>query len=103
MLQNRNFAYWVILLAFMSSADYFFKINFFEHYQSTVNTEIFARILFSQNFAYAYAKFRENKILANWRNHSVLYMLIMPSSRIFNSAKMSFNAIRENKILTKNF
>ena len=28
----------------------------------TVNSEIFARVLFSRNFAYA--KFRENKILA---------------------------------------
>ena len=37
----------------------------------TVNTEIFGRVLFSRNFAYA--KFRENKILAKWRNHSVDY------------------------------
>ena len=37
----------------------------------TVNSEIFARVLFSRNFAYA--KFRENKILAKWRNHSVNY------------------------------
>ena len=37
----------------------------------TVNSEIFARVLFSRNFAYA--KFRENKILAKWRNHSVVY------------------------------
>ena len=32
-------------------------------YHSTVNSGIFARVLFSRNFAYA--KFRENKILAN--------------------------------------
>ena len=32
---------------------------------------IFARVLFSRNFAYA--KFRENKILTNWRNHSVIF------------------------------
>ena len=31
----------------------------------TVNSEIFARVLFSQNFACA--KFRENKILAKWK------------------------------------
>ena len=37
----------------------------------TVNSEIFARVLFSRNFAYA--KFRENKILAKWRNHSFGY------------------------------
>ena len=37
----------------------------------TVNSEIFARVLFSRNFAYA--KFRENKILAKWRNLSVVY------------------------------
>ena len=34
----------------------------------TVNSEIFARILFSRDFAYA--KFRENKIFEKWRNHS---------------------------------
>ena len=38
---------------------------------STVNMEIFERVLFSRNFAYA--KFRENEILAKWRNHSVVY------------------------------
>ena len=37
----------------------------------TVNSEIFARVLFSRNFAYA--KFPENKILTKWRNHSVNY------------------------------
>ena len=37
----------------------------------TVNSEIFARTLFSRNFAYA--KFRENITLAKWRNHSVVY------------------------------
>ena len=39
--------------------------------KSTVNSEIFSRVLFSRNFAYA--KFHENKILAKWRNHSVVY------------------------------
>ena len=39
--------------------------------ENTVTSEIFARVLFSRNFAYA--KFRENNILANWRNHSVIY------------------------------
>ena len=39
--------------------------------RDTVNSEIFARVLFTRNFAYA--KFRENKILAKWRNHSVDY------------------------------
>ena len=38
---------------------------------NTVNSEIFARTLFSRNFAYA--KFRENKTLAKWQNHSVFY------------------------------
>ena len=38
---------------------------------ATVNSEIFARNLFSGNFAYA--KFRENKILPKWRNHFVDY------------------------------
>ena len=36
---------------------------------ATVNSVILARVLFSGNFAYA--KFRENKILVKWRNHSV--------------------------------
>ena len=36
----------------------------------TVNSEIFTRILFSRNFAYA--KFRENKALAKWQNYSVV-------------------------------
>ena len=40
--------------------------------QNTVNSEIFARSLFSRNFAYA--KFRKNKILAIFlRNHSIVY------------------------------
>ena len=38
---------------------------------TTVNLEIFASVLFSRNFAYA--KFRENKIFAKWRNYSVVY------------------------------
>ena len=43
------------------------------HYISyTVNSEIFARVFFSRNFALA-AKFRENKILAKWGNLSVVY------------------------------
>ena len=37
----------------------------------TVNSEIFARTLFSRNLAYA--KFRKNKTLAKWQNHSVVY------------------------------
>ena len=37
----------------------------------TVNSDIFAKVLFSRNFAYA--KFRENKVLAKSRNHSVVY------------------------------
>ena len=38
---------------------------------TTVKSEIFASVLFSQNFAYA--KFRENKTFSKWRNHSVVY------------------------------
>ena len=40
-------------------------------YTCTVNSEIFMRVLFSQNFAYG--KFRENKILLILRNHSAIY------------------------------
>ena len=35
----------------------------------TVNSEIFARTLFSRSLC---AKFRENKTLAKWQNHSVV-------------------------------
>ena len=35
------------------------------------NLDIFVRVLFSQNFAYA--KFRENKILKKWPYHFVFY------------------------------
>ena len=38
---------------------------------STVNSEIFARVLFSRNFADA--EFRENKTFAKWRKHFVPY------------------------------
>ena len=67
----------------------------------TVNSEIFARTLFSRNFAYA--KFRENKTLERWQNHSVVYWYRynLPKSRIFHITNMSFDAIRENKILAK--
>ena len=39
--------------------------------RGTINSEIFARVLFLRNFAYA--KFLEKKILAKWQNHSVVY------------------------------
>ena len=47
-----------------------FPVLSFCKYLVTVNPEFFARILFSRNFAYA--KFRETKILAKWRNYSVI-------------------------------
>ena len=37
----------------------------------TVNSKNFARVLFLRNFAGV--KFRENKPLAKWQNHSVVY------------------------------
>ena len=40
-------------------------------YYNTVNSDISARVLLSPNFTKV--KFRENKILAKWRNHFVLY------------------------------
>ena len=39
---------------------------------STGNSKIFAMVLISLNFAYA-AKFCENKTLAKWLEHSVIY------------------------------
>ena len=38
----------------------------------TVNSEIFARVLFLKNFADV--KFCENKTLIKWQNHSVVYL-----------------------------
>ena len=70
---------------------------------STVNSEIFARVLFSRNFVYA--KFREKQ---NPREMAKsLCCLLIKVNRaivaIFNVASMSsLNAIRENKILAKN-
>ena len=40
-------------------------------YFYTVNSEIFARVLFSRNFTDA--EFHENKSLRKWRNLSVMY------------------------------
>ena len=37
----------------------------------TVNSEVFARVLFSRNFTDA--KFRENKYFTKWQKQSVVY------------------------------
>ena len=37
----------------------------------TLNSEIFARVIFLQNFENA--KFRENENIAKWINHSAVY------------------------------
>ena len=61
--------YFIVLkksLFFMSAWSLWLSILFF-----TVNSEIFAMVLFSRNFAAA--KFRENKSLAKWRNHCTVY------------------------------
>ena len=60
----------------------------------TVNKEIFARVLFSRNFAYV--KFCENNTLAKWQK---LFAIIMSKSQFLNVANLSFNDICENKIL----
>ena len=67
----------------------------------TVNPDIFARVLFSQNFASA--KFCGNKTLAKWQI-SLPFTDVGKSCKlqIFNIANMSFNVIRENKNLAKN-
>ena len=51
--------------------------------QNTVNSEIFARTLFSRNFAYA--KFRENKTLDKLQNHSVVICKPCLSGEFFTS------------------
>ena len=68
---------------------------------NTVDSEIFVRVLFLRNFAYAYAKFPENKTIGKWQNHSEVYWYtyIMPKLGIPNVENMSFNDIREIKIL----
>ena len=68
---------------------------------TTVNSESFARVLFSQNLAYA--KFREKK---NPREKlkSLCRLLISVNHSLvanFSVKNMSFNAIREHKILEK--
>ena len=47
---------------------------------------------------FIFMKFCENKTLAKWRNHSVVYWR---SKSCFNVAIMSFDANRENKILAE--
>ena len=49
-------------------------------FQLTVNFGSFREVLFSRNFSHA--KFRENKIIAKWQNHSVVYL---PFSQILTS------------------
>ena len=67
----------------------------------TVNSEIFARVLFSRIFAYA--KFRENKILAKSSGEMAksLCHLLMKVNHVLVAniyvANMSLNAINENK------
>ena len=63
----------------------------------TVNSEIFARVLFSRNFAEA--EFRENKSLA--KGESTLSFLMLVNLGIFYMENVFLNAIRENKILAK--
>ena len=69
--------------------------------KGTVNLEIFARVLFSGNFAYA--KFHENKILTNWRNHSVGYLCrsFTPLSRISTSKICVLTLFTKIKFLQK--
>ena len=68
------------------------------HVFETVNSEFFARVLFSRNFAYA--KFRENEILAK----SLCRLLIKENHALFANfsvANMSYNAFREIEIHAK--
>ena len=63
----------------------------------TVNSEIFARVLFPRNFAYA--KFRE-KYNHCERIKSFCHLLIIGQSCPY-VANLTFSVIRENKILAK--
>ena len=67
----------------------------------TVDSQIFAGVIFSRNFAHA--KFREIK---SSRNGEIIMLFtyigkLCHSRDFFYVANMSFNAIRENKILAK--
>ena len=60
------------------------------------------RVSFSRNFAHA--KFRENKTIAKWRNHSVVYRCkekhVLVAS--FNVANMSLTLFTSNEVCAKN-
>ena len=62
-------------------------------YFITVSSDIFASFIF--------AKFLENKVLAKWRNQFCRLLIYMYYLRILSVANMSFNAYRENKILSE--
>ena len=87
---------WVIILPFTQTF-----LCFMTQFV-TLNLEIFARVLFSQNFAYA--KFREKKssrrgeITLSFSDTSDTHMINQPLSRIFSVANMCYNAISENKL-----
>ena len=81
MWATNNKKYILLFQTFMW-AYYYQNEGLFYIWNKTVNLEIFARVLFSRNYAYAkfhenktltYAKFLENKTLAKWQNQSVVY------------------------------
>ena len=55
-----------------------------------INSDFFARELFSRSFADA--KFVKDKTLLKWRKHSA----VMLKLRILNLSKISSNVVREN-------
>ena len=65
------FAIWLIDHTLLNQLLIEPSANHFHILQVLVNSEIFARVLFSRNLAYA--KFREIKALAKWHNRSVVY------------------------------
>ena len=74
--------------------------NRFSHFKDpiSVNSEIFARVLFSLMISI-------EKIKSSLNDAITLSFVDIAKSRprIFNKANMSFKAIRENKILSKIF
>ena len=59
----------------------------------TVNSDIFARVLFTQNEKVKPSRNGKNTLSITGVNHALVAN--------FNMAHMSFNAIRENRVLAK--
>ena len=74
------------------------------HFQHYIDTNFWSDdIGIPYTFLREFSKFRENKILTNWRNHSCRLLIKVNHALVtnFSFKNMCFNAICENKILAK--